>query len=175
MKPKTVTLGEYARVVGKSRATVSTWVAREGLPVQRRHGGRRGAHVIDLAAGVQWALARAEAQADERLARVDPAAAAARLRKLSAEADLVEVAVRQRQGQLVDLGGAEQRYARLVGATRERLLTLAGVLVSRGLIAADHEGDVARLVHDALAELAARGGPAGREHVAVSSNGTVAL
>jgi phage terminase Nu1 subunit (DNA packaging protein) len=159
MKAITVNLADFAGLVGKTRATLQTWV-RAGLPVQRPRGGRRGAHQIALGPAIRWVLERMEAAAEERIAAVtarSPAAEAARTRKVVAEARIAEANAAEREGQLVAVAGAEQRYARLIGAGRERLLILPGVLVQRDLVAADREAEVVALVHEALAELAARG------------------
>jgi phage terminase Nu1 subunit (DNA packaging protein) len=144
---------DLAAFLGVDRTTVMLWV-RQGLPMVRR-AGPRGAHQIDLAAAVRWLRARDQADAEERLARANPDAEVARVRKLRAEARLAELDAAAREGELVPAAQVGERWARRVGAARERFLTLPAVLVSRGLVDPGREGEATALVHEALAELAA--------------------
>jgi phage terminase Nu1 subunit (DNA packaging protein) len=160
-KPIIVDLNTFAAdYADVSRTTAQIWVQREGLPVLRRRGGRGGAHEIELVPAIRWLRARDKAAYEAELVKGNPAHEAARLRKLQAEARIAEANAAEREGELVDVVSAEQGYARLIGAARERFLSLAPVLVQRALIPHEREGDVAKLVHEALDELAARGEPA---------------
>ena len=158
VKPIIVSLLVFCDLVGIDRSSAQLWI-HDGLPILRRRGGHRGAHQIDLGPALRWIRARDAAACEERLStvRANPAAEAARTKKLAAEARIAEANARQREGELVVAADVGERWGRMALAARERLLSLPATLVQRGLVQADHEDQVVKLVHDALAELSARG------------------
>lgn len=159
MKRIIVSLLDWADFNDYSRTTAQV-LRRAGLPIIR--GGPGGKLEIDLKVAQKWLRERREAEWEEQLAAVrgNPEAMAARTRKIVAEAKVAELTAAAREGEVVDVVRAEQGYAHLIGAARERLLSLAPVLVQRGLVPPEDEAAVAKLVHEALDELAARGVPA---------------
>lgn len=159
MKRYLVSLLDFAELNGFSRTTAQV-LRRAGLPILRE--GTDGKLQIDLKVALKWLREREQAECEERLAAVrgNPETVAARTRKIVAEAKLAELNAAAREGDLVDVLSAEQRYARMVVAARERFLALAPILVQRALVPPEREADVAKLVHEALDELAARGEPA---------------
>ena len=140
-----VTRAELARLIDVTPDRVTKLVA-EGMPVIKTGGGRGRPTTIDLARAVPWLLNR-------RIARGD---GSARDRYFTLQADKIEQEIRRRAGELVEAADIERRWAGLVTACRERLLSLPGTALQRG-VPAVHEDLLLNLVDEALAELAARG------------------
>ena len=149
---------DFAELLGVDRTTAQVWL-RQGMPAVRRRRGHRGAHEIEVGAAVRWLRARDGTQCEERLAaaRANPEADTARTKKLAAEARIAEANACEREGELVPADQVEARWGQMALACRERMLSLPGVIVQRGLVEPDREEKIATLVHDALAELASRG------------------
>jgi terminase small subunit / prophage DNA-packing protein len=89
VKYPTVTLSQFAKLVGTSAQTVTNW-RREGMPCAG--GGRHGAAArVDLEQALPWVIARRDTRPDsqrERLARE--------------QADRVAIDNAERRGELVD-------------------------------------------------------------------------
>lgn len=159
IKPIKVSARDFAAILEVDRVTVWRWMG-EGMPVLRRRGGEKGAHEIDLIAAVRWLRARDQAMHAEALEalRSSPELDELRKRKLLADARIAEANAAEREGELIPAGEIGPRWEKLVVAARERFLSIAPVAVQRGLVAPEHEEDLAGLAQDALAELAHRDG-----------------
>ena len=157
-KPLVMSAVEFAAILEVDRVTVWSWM-KEGLPVLHRRGGAKGSHVIDLVAGIRWVRAHDKSVTQELLAqaRSTPELDAIRQRKLSADARLAEANAAEREGELVPAAEVEPRWARMVTAMRERILSLPAVAVQRAIVAPEHEAVLTELAHDALSELAVHG------------------
>jgi phage terminase Nu1 subunit (DNA packaging protein) len=140
-----------ARLFGVDRRTVSRWV-RAGLSAEKQ--GR--VLSIDVAVAIRWVRDRDAEAAEERIAtiRATPALDVARTRKVSAEARIAEANAAAREGELLPAVAVGERWTARILAARERLLVVPSVAVQSGVVAADREQDLGRLVHEALTELA---------------------
>jgi len=158
VKPILVSQKDFATIVQVDARTVRNWRV-EGLPIVKRRGGVRGTQVIDLVVAFRWLLKRNAAMHAEALAalRSTPELDDLRRRKLTAEMRLAEVTLAEREAELIPAAAVEPRWARMALAMRERILALPAVAVQRGAVAPEHEGQIADLAHDALAELATQG------------------
>ncbi len=147
-----VTRAELARLIGRTPDQVSKLIQEQMPGVVETGGGRGRPTRIDLAHALPWLLARRDATGtlDEE-----------RTRYFRVQADRVEQDVRARAGELVEAAAVEQRWAGMVAAARERLLSLPSTALQRRLIAPEHEDALIDLVDEALAELAGRGTDAG--------------
>lgn len=146
-----VTLTTFADLIGRSLPTVQA-LRRRGLPTLGRTGRE---HRVDVRAGLRWFVEDLEARHEEELAGVsdDPAIAAARRRKLEAEASLREQDLRERSCDWIRVATVDQRWADLVVACRERLLSLPPTALQRGLVDDAGEEALIALVDEALTEL----------------------
>jgi phage terminase Nu1 subunit (DNA packaging protein) len=142
---QTVSRRELARLLGVSANRVTKYVA-DGLPSETRGPGKPAA--FDLAGCMRWFLARRGSRSTED----------ERQRYFRLQGDKIEQEIRHRAGELVEAADVERRWAGMVTAARERLLSLPGTAVQRGLVAAAHEDELIALVHDALRELAGGSG-----------------
>lgn len=131
--------------------TISKWV-QQGMPVaERGRGGRPSRY--DLEAVRAWLRQRTEAA--DAGAPIDVARERARYFRL--QADRTELDVRKRAGELVEAAEVEQRWASIVTAVRESLLSLPDVAVQRGIVAPANEDALVELVDEALRDLAMKG------------------
>lgn len=141
-----VTRAELARLLGVSPARVVKYV-EAGLPHVKN--GRGKPATFQPSACITWLLERrgngARPGEDEKG------------RYFRLQADRIEQQIRHRAGELVEAGDVARTWAGIVAAVRERLLSLPGTALSRGLVTAEHEDGLIALVDDVLRELAARG------------------
>jgi phage terminase Nu1 subunit (DNA packaging protein) len=146
-----VTRSELARLIGCTPDRVTKYAA-EGLPVAKIGGGRGRQTTFDLTKALPWLFNRRGSELEEQ-----------RTRYFSLQANRIHQDIRKRAGELVDVVDVERRWAAMVAATRERLLSLPSVALQRGLIASPAEDELIALVADALTDLSRRGN---RAHVA---------
>ena len=154
-----VSLLDWADFNDLSRTTAQVH-RRAGLPILREGPG--GKLEIDLKVAQKWLRERREAEWEERLAAVqgNPEAMAARTRKLQAEARMAEANAAEREGELVPAGQVAERWGRMAGEVRERVLVLPAVAVQKGIVEPGQEAALAELAHAALRDLAGRNGHA---------------
>ncbi|MGE0042400.1 MAG: hypothetical protein AB7H88_08200 [Vicinamibacterales bacterium] len=136
---------------GPHPVSISKWV-QQGMPVaERGRGGRPSRYVLaDVRA---WLQRRAQAAAGG--AATDVAQERARYFRL--QADKTDLDVRKRQGELVDVREVEERWAAIVAAVRERILSLPSAALQQGIIPPEREDALVVLCDEALTDLAARG------------------
>jgi phage terminase Nu1 subunit (DNA packaging protein) len=115
---ETVSLTEIAELFGVDTDTIHLW-RKKGMPHRQKSGRPR----FEVAVCVQWR--RAQDKRDQREA-TSPDEAKERTRKLSADADLAELKVRQRLGELVPIVDVERQTDRLVSIIRARVLSIRG-------------------------------------------------
>jgi len=142
-----LSVNELAKALGRDRATVLRWIANEGLPTcGSRAVGARIEWRAELPAVVRWLEQRARLAERERVeARVAPeldrlrralehASGAdgepvtwqeARRRRTLAEAQLRELEVAEKEGELVDARGVEIQWAGIAALIKARLLAVA--------------------------------------------------
>jgi len=143
-KPRTVSLQEAARLLGKHRNSVSAWIA-EGAPVVSAADRPRGIEwQLDLGALLDWHVRRAVAAERERL-QAKHAAESERLRLALEQADGT-VGPISRPEALRCRAVAESRLAELDLLERERGLAPIGEV-------SDAVGDLLRGVRDRLQAL----------------------
>src|SRR5690349_19974781 len=92
-RSETVPISDYAADWGVTTKAVTNWIA-EGLPYRMESGQRR----IVRADANRWLRERTKAEA---LAQTMPSEAEERVRKLKAEADLKELELQERRGELI--------------------------------------------------------------------------
>lgn len=167
--PEGLTLAELARALGRHRNTVAAWPSR-GCPVVERADRDAGkAWRFDLADVVAWLEAEAARKASEPLRRRleaaeraapdpedDTTEREARRRKRLAEARLLELDLKEREGELLSRSDVEAGWIALASATRTRILAAPNKLGQ--VVAQETEASVcAELIraelHDALQEL----------------------
>jgi phage terminase Nu1 subunit (DNA packaging protein) len=113
MQKKLMTRAEFGKAHGVSRQMVDRWV-RAGLPV-----GQDGR--IDRAQGQAWLAANTSRG---RSSGSGETFANARARKESSLADLRELELKEKRGELVSKKDAQLAFAALVTATKNHLLVL---------------------------------------------------
>jgi phage terminase Nu1 subunit (DNA packaging protein) len=120
MAPKidTVSLSEIAAVFDVDTDTIGLW-RQAGMP-QRKISGRPR---FEVAACVQWRREKDKKDARDTTA---PDEGKQRARKIAADADLAELKVRERRGQLVQVDEAERQVGRVVTTIRARVLAIRG-------------------------------------------------
>lgn len=140
-KPIIVGRADLARLMGVTPNDVSKFLD-EGMPALS--AGKKGEKSeYDAVAALQWY--------HNRQNRED---AKERARYFKSQADKVEQEVRLRSGQLVEASAVEKGWSDLVLACRERLLSLPGSALQRGVIDDAGEDVLIELVDEALQELA---------------------
>lgn len=128
--------------------TIRKW-AQDGMPVARRGKGRR-ASWYDVDEVQAWKRTRERASAVA-------AVAAEKVQNLRVERELKQIEKAKRLGQLVPVEEVERRWAGIVAAVRERILSLPGTALQQNIITADKEDALIALCDEALTDLAARG------------------
>jgi phage terminase Nu1 subunit (DNA packaging protein) len=120
MAPKieTVSLGEIAALFDVDTDTIGLW-RQQGMPQRKISGHPR----FEIAGCVQW---RREKDKRENREGASPDESKERARKLAADADLAELKVRERRGELVPAEEAERQVERVVSMIRSRLLAVRG-------------------------------------------------
>jgi phage terminase Nu1 subunit (DNA packaging protein) len=115
---RTVSAAELCALFAVAPPTVTEWV-KGGCP-HRRRGSRYEFVVSEVA---DWRVQRAKRVAREETA---PDESAERARKLRADADMAELRVRQRRGELVAAVDVERSHEQLCAVVRSRVLGLRG-------------------------------------------------
>ena len=144
MRGKEVTQKEMAEFLGVGQPAVLAY-RKDGCPA--RQSGRNW--LYDTGEVVEWLKDRARKSAEA------PEAAEERARLLRAQAELKEMDIAVRRGDLVEREQAEKAWADLVMAFRARILQLPprGAELS-GMRPAEAEARLKQLVQEALTELA---------------------
>jgi phage terminase Nu1 subunit (DNA packaging protein) len=117
-KIETVSLSEIANLFGVDTDTIHLW-RQKGMPHRVSSNRPR----FEVAPCVQWR--RAQDKRDQRES-VSPVEAIERVRKLSADADLAELKLRERLGELVPTEDVERQTDRMVSVIRARVLSVRG-------------------------------------------------
>lgn len=138
--PSQVTRAGLGHILGIHPESVSRLVA-QGMPVAS--GGGKGRPIaFDLAACVQWYLARRGSARDDYY---------------RAQTQKVHMENKVRAGELVEAAAVKVRWGQMVTAFREAMLNLTAVAVQRGVVTREHEDRLQALVDDALHRVAERG------------------
>jgi terminase small subunit / prophage DNA-packing protein len=119
---------QIAALIGVSGTTVDAWI-RKGAPVLKRSTGRgAGANSwqIDSAALIAWLREQSASNATGPASRIDEA----RRRKTAAAAELLELQVSERRGELVELTAVTDLWARAINNCRARLLSMPAKLAA---------------------------------------------
>lgn len=117
-REETVSTAELARAFGVDERTIRNWVAL-GCPQRMR--SKRPAYMLSEV--IAWR--RKQDQIDARGSE-KPDLAAEQARKLRADADLAELKVQERRGELVPAADVERQMERLCGTLRSRVLGVRG-------------------------------------------------
>lgn len=142
-----VTRAELARLLRCPPDRLTKHVS-EGMPVVTTGGGRGKPTQFDLGEALPWILERRTGSQDE-----------GKNRYFTLQGDKIEQEIRRRAGELVEASEVDRQNAARTLAARERLLQIPGTAIQCGLIATpEQEDELTGLVHDALRELAGRGG-----------------
>jgi phage terminase Nu1 subunit (DNA packaging protein) len=146
-----VSLGEFAELIGRTDPTVRNYI-RRGMPIETQ-GGRGKGHEIDTAAAIEWMVQDRikEVAGPSNLNSFD----AARTRKEVANADIAEMDLAERRGELVRLAAIGKVFANAVARSRARLLAIptkvAPIVVGQKI--AEAKATIEDALHDALNEL----------------------
>lgn len=141
LKPIIVGRADLARLMGITPNEVSSLLA-EGLPALA--AGKKGkASKYDAVEVLTW-WRRRQVKEDE----------VARARYFQLQGDKLEQEVRLRSNQLIEASAIEKAWSDLVLACRERLLSLPGSAIQRGVVDDTGEEVLIELVDEALQELA---------------------
>lgn len=144
--PLIVSSAILARLLGVHVDRTSKYVS-EGMPALQSGGHGKPSEFDAVACLAWWRARRAPGTTEQE-----------RTRYFKASADKIEQEVRKRAGELIEAAEVDARWAGMVLPMREKVLALATVLLQRGLIQPAAEDEVIQLAHDALTELAQRGG-----------------
>ena len=163
---QTVSLDRIAVLFGVTTETIRTW-RKDGMP--HRLIGERPVFVVREA--IRWRRDKDRAQWVAKHPRAPGDVEEARFRKLSAEAELIEMERDVQRGRLIDVGLYERGLMLAFGRVRERLVALAPRVAPHLLrleSEAAAEAVVDRYVLEAIAELRADEVPDDEEPVAVA-------
>jgi len=139
---------ELARALDVNAVTVRKW-AQDGCPVAQR--GKTGrASWYDPDEVQAWRRTRERSSAFG-------AVAAEKVQNLKLDRELKEIEKQKRLGLLVPIGEVDKRWAGIVAAVRERILSLPGTALQQGIIPPEREDALIALCDEALTDLAARG------------------
>lgn len=147
---QTVGLGEFARLIGRTENYVRECI-NNGMPVPER-GDRGTSWRIDTGPAIWWMMQWAVLQANgaERRAVRDP-----KTRKELAQAELAEMNVAMRRGELAPVQMMQIGMEQMIGRARARLLSIP--VKSAGMVKGLKEPEVRdlleRQIHEALNEL----------------------
>jgi phage terminase Nu1 subunit (DNA packaging protein) len=115
---ETVGTGELADLFGVDTDSIGVWCG-QGMPHRRASGMRK----FEVAKCVQWRRSQDKRDTREGIA---PDEGKQRARKLAAEAELAELKIRERKGELVSMVDAERQIERVVATIRGRILAIRG-------------------------------------------------
>jgi phage terminase Nu1 subunit (DNA packaging protein) len=140
LQAKTVTVARLARLFGCSERQVQRFVTRDGMP-RAKHG------LYNFDACIRWRIAILENQLSQKAAT--PAEERnhdrERTRQISANADLKELKLQERRGELVTITLYQNVMARMIGTARQHLLNLPS-RVAHELVGLDHKAIKAKLL-----------------------------
>lgn len=143
-----VTQTELAEILGVSARTIRTW-QKEGMPA----GGDRTRRKYDTRACLTWVL---ENKFGDRPTEVDgeppdPSYKEARAREKAAKAQVAELDLMERKGELIPVSVYKDELADVLTSVRSRLLNLPGRL-SRELADASDPEAAERIVEQGVRE-----------------------
>jgi phage terminase Nu1 subunit (DNA packaging protein) len=141
---------ELAEIFGVSLTTVDHWT-RAGAPHDSSGSGPK----FNTAEVVDWRVAQAVEKATEA-APADQTLDEARRRKTQAEAELAEIELAEKRGQVVQIGEAAKLVAEEYTAVRSRLLAIPNKLAPQIAVESDRAACHALLsgvINEALNEL----------------------
>jgi phage terminase Nu1 subunit (DNA packaging protein) len=149
-----VNVSELADLYGAGRMTVQGWI-KSGLPLKGARSSARS-HEIELGAAVRWVRAHDLSVWEEKVkaARDVTQKQKALTRKAIAEAELAELDVAERKGELVPAAAVASKWDSIALSVKEAVLAIASRAVQEGVIDADHEGQLDLLCRDALRDIA---------------------
>lgn len=137
-----------ARLMGRHPDRVTKYLG-EGMPVLKA-GGRGKESEFDAISCLAW----------ERDRRPMATKDVQQCRYYKAQADKIEQEIRKRAGELIEAADVEHRWAGMVLAMRERILSLPTTALQRRLLLhPEAEAGLVDLVDEALAELSTRRPP----------------
>lgn len=152
-KGRIVNKTEAAAIFGVTLVTIGNWI-RKGLA---HEAGEREV-LLNTAAIARFIEAEAAARATASASPASHDIEAARLKKLSAEADLAALELQRQRGEVVLIEEVAKEFGEACAAVRAKLLAIPSKLAAR-LATEDGESAchriVADAVHDALTELCA--------------------
>ena len=148
---KTVGLGDFARIIGRSENYVRECLAN-GMPVAER-GDRGTSWRIETGPAIWWLMQWSvmQAAAAERRQTRDP-----KTRKEIAQAELAEMNVALRRGELAPVALMREGVETIIARARARLLSIPvkSAAMVQGMKPAEIKAILETQIHDALNELA---------------------
>lgn len=147
---ESVTVAELAELYKVHRHTIEAWV-KDGLPATRQEDGTVRAA---LRAAVVWVRERDAEKHKAAMEKLTTDDETAKGRKLKAEARLKELAVLEREGQLVPVAEVEGKWNEKATTLREAVMMVAGQLVQANLVEPGLEVKVEAVLRDALVSAA---------------------
>lgn len=148
---------ELLHILGCSAPTIADYELR-GMPVEKK-GGKGVANQYNTAAVIEWLVAhkagllpgggKARNHEDEKA------------RKTTAEADLKEIELAERRGEVVPITHAVKEFAKRVAATRTKMLALPTKLAPVLVVMTDIEESraaIEEVIREGLDELAREDG-----------------
>lgn len=110
-----VNKARLAKILGKTEATLTTW-QKEGMPIKETGGKKGKANNYDTAEVIGWMLLRSNstAQAIEK----------AKLRLVTAQAELEELKVQEKKEELIPLEKMQYILTTMLGKARAKILAL---------------------------------------------------
>lgn len=152
-KGRTVNKTEAALIFGVTLVTIGNWI-RKGLA----HEATEREVLLNTATIARFIEAEAAARASAAATPVAHDIEAARLKKLSSEAELAALELQRQRGEVVLIEEVAKEFGEACAAVRAKLLAIPSKLAAR-LAVEDTEAACHRLVsegvHDALTELCA--------------------
>jgi terminase small subunit / prophage DNA-packing protein len=146
-----VGLGDFARLIGRTENYVRDCI-NNGMPVAQR-GDRGTSWQIETGPAIWWMMQWSvmQAQGAERYRSRDP-----KTRKELAQAELAEMQVALKRGELAPVGVMRAGMEKAVAQARARLLSIPSKLARQvaGMKAAEAKEAIEAQIHEALAELA---------------------
>ena len=135
--------------------SLDRWFA-QGCPVAK-YGADGSIRLINLSAAAQWRIKRADETKDERRAQRRQPIDHAKERLTRAQAELAEMEVREKMGELVRMPAVAIYWSTVVTAMRSKILSVptkaAAMIATPETLQATTE-TITRFVHEALAEIA---------------------
>lgn len=143
-REEVISTAALARAFGVDERTIRNWVAL-GCPQRMR--SKRPAYLLSEVIAWRRERDRIERQATER-----PDIAAEQARKLRADADLAELKVQERRGELVPAMHVERQMERLCSVLRSRVLGIRGRWAAR-VMGLGTMADATRVLDDLASDI----------------------